>query len=87
MTESPDARLLTRDALAAVLTERGFPIKAKTLSTLASRPGKTGGPAYRLFGRTPVYCLDDALEWARARLMEPSRGKNPAPTEAQITAQ
>jgi len=45
--EHPDA-LLTRDQTAAALTARGFPIKAKTLSTKASRGG---GPPYHLAAR------------------------------------
>ena len=39
--------LLTRDVLAAALSASGFPIRPKTLSTLASRPGKAGGPPFR----------------------------------------
>ena len=65
--ENPDA-LLTRDALAAALTERGFPVKAKTLSTLASRPGKTGSPPFRHFGARVLYRWADGLAWAESRL-------------------
>jgi len=41
--ENLDA-LLTRDRLAEALTEAGYPTKAKTLATKASRGG---GPPYR----------------------------------------
>jgi hypothetical protein len=44
--DSPDA-LLTRGRTAEALTEAGFPIKAKTLATKASRGG---GPRYSKFG-------------------------------------
>src|SRR5437660_1292494 len=40
--------LLLRIALAEALTRAGFPIKAKTLATMATRGG---GPPYRLFGQ------------------------------------
>lgn len=63
----PDA-LLTRDQIAASLTEAGFPVKPKTLATKASRGG---GPPYRLFGARPLYRWGDALDWAKNRLSEP----------------
>ena len=65
--ENPDT-LLTRDHLAAALTAAGFPVKAKTLATKATRGG---GPSYRLFGTRPLYRWGDALAWARARLSTP----------------
>jgi hypothetical protein len=65
--ESPDA-LLTRDHTAAALTASGFPVKAKTLATKATRGG---GPTYRLFGTKPLYRWGDALRWANARLSKP----------------
>jgi len=67
--EHPDA-LLTRDQTAAALTACGFPIKAKTLSTKASRGG---GPPYQLFGPRVLYRWGDALKWAQARLSTPRR--------------
>ncbi len=57
--------LVTRDRLAALLTSAGFPIKSRTLATLATRGG---GPRYRLFGSRPLYPWGDALRWARSRL-------------------
>lgn len=62
--------LLVRDALATALTARGFPIRAKTLSTKATRGG---GPPYRLFGARPLYRWGDALDWAQGRLSPPIR--------------
>lgn len=59
----PDA-LLTRDQTAAALTNAGYPVKAKTLATKATRGG---GPPYRLFGTRPLYRWVDALAWAEAR--------------------
>lgn len=67
--ESVDA-LLTRDRLAEALTEAGFPTRAKTLATKASRGG---GPPFRKFGPRAIYKWGDALEWAQARLTEPIR--------------
>jgi hypothetical protein len=64
--DNPDARL-TRDQTAAALTEAGFPVKAKTLATKASRGG---GPKYQLFGSRPLYRWADALSWAQSRLSE-----------------
>jgi hypothetical protein len=65
--ENPDA-LLTRDTVAKALTEAGFPVKAKTLATKATRGG---GPAYQLFGTRPLYRWRDALAWAQSRLSAP----------------
>jgi hypothetical protein len=59
---------LTRDAVAAALTDAGFPVSAATLATKATRGG---GPPYQLFGRRPLYRWADALEWARGRLTRP----------------
>lgn len=60
--------LLTRDAVAAALTERGFPVKAKTLSTKVTRGG---GPPFRHFGARVLYRWGDALDWAQGRLTAP----------------
>jgi hypothetical protein len=60
--------LLTRDRVAEALTEAGFPTKAKTLATKASRGG---GPPFRKFGPRAIYRWADALEWAQERLSEP----------------
>ena len=46
--DDPDARL-TRNAIAAALTEAGYPIRPATLATKASRGG---GPPFRRFGRS-----------------------------------
>jgi hypothetical protein len=62
--DSPDS-LLTRDKTAAALTQAGFPVKAKTLATKATRGG---GPTYRKFGLRVLYRWGDALEWAERRL-------------------
>jgi hypothetical protein len=62
--ENPDT-LLTRDALAAALTAAGFPVKAATLATKATRGG---GPPYQLFGARPLYRWADAIAWAESRL-------------------
>jgi hypothetical protein len=61
---------LTREATAKALTEAGFPISKATLATKASRGG---GPVYQLFGRKPLYCWGDALDWAKGRLSKPMR--------------
>jgi hypothetical protein len=61
---NPDS-LLTRDRTAEALTEAGFPVKAKTLATKATRGG---GPPYRKFGLRVLYRWGDALAWAEGRL-------------------
>jgi hypothetical protein len=61
---NPDVRL-TRSATAAALSAAGFPIKAATLATKATRGG---GPPFQRFGARPLYRWGDALEWAVSRL-------------------
>jgi hypothetical protein len=65
--DNPDARL-TRNATAAALTAAGFPIKAATLATKATRGG---GPPFQRFGSRPLYKWGDALRWAQSRLSAP----------------
>lgn len=60
----PDS-LMTRDQIANALTSAGFPTKAKTLATKATRGG---GPPYRLYSARALYRWGDALDWARSRL-------------------
>jgi hypothetical protein len=60
----PEA-LLTRDETAAALTESGYPIKAKTLATKASRGG---GPPFHRFGPRVLYRWGVTLRWAQERL-------------------
>ena len=62
--DNPDA-LLTRDRVAEALTEAGFPIKAKTLATKATRGG---GPPFSKFGPRDLDRWGLALAWAKARL-------------------
>ena len=50
------------------LTKAGYPIKSKTLATMATRGG---GPPYRLFGRRALYRWGDSLQWAQRRLSAP----------------
>jgi hypothetical protein len=57
--------LMTRDQIAAELTKAGFPVRARTLATKASRGG---GPIFRRFGSKPLYKWSEALAWAEARL-------------------
>lgn len=68
----PEALLRRRD-LAQALTARGFPMTEATLATKVSRPGRWGGPPYRLFGRVPLYRWGDALAWAEGCLSPPRR--------------
>jgi hypothetical protein len=62
--DDPNA-LLTREQTAQALTEAGFPVKAKTLATKATRGG---GPPYCKFGLRVLYRWGDALAWAEGRL-------------------
>ncbi len=64
---TPDA-LLTRQAKADALDAAGFPVKAKTLATKATRGG---GPPYCTFGARVLYRWGDALAWAQSRLSPP----------------
>jgi hypothetical protein len=87
--DNPDA-LLRREPTAEALTAIGYPIRAKTLATKATRGG---GPPFRKFGPWPLYRWGDALAWAQSRLeaprcttseASPSRG---APIKASIVRQ
>lgn len=60
--------LLTRGRTAEALTEAGFPVKAKTLATKATRGG---GPPFSKFGPRVLYRWDHALSWAEGRLTAP----------------
>ena len=62
--------LLTRDSVAATLTEAGYPISGATQATKATRGG---GPPYRFFGRRPLYRWGDAIDWAESKLSKPIR--------------
>jgi hypothetical protein len=62
--------LLTREQLAAALTAAGFPIRPKTIATMASRGG---GPPFRKWSNRALYRWDEALIWAEARLSRPVR--------------
>lgn len=63
----PDS-LLSRVATAQALNNNGYPIKPKTLATMASRGG---GPPYRKWSKVVLYRWGDALQWAHARLTDP----------------
>jgi hypothetical protein len=58
-------KLFTRDQVAQNLTDEGFPTKAKTLATKATRGG---GPPYRNYSGRALYRWGDALEWAKSQL-------------------
>jgi len=57
--------LLTRDAMAAALTEAGFPVSPTTLATKACRGG---GPPFRKFGPKPLYPWGSGTERPRPNL-------------------
>lgn len=81
--ENPDA-LLTRDHTSEALNEAGYPVRAKTLSTKATRGG---GPPFRKFGSRCLYRWADALHWAEAQL-SPLRGStSEGATDQRATAQ
>lgn len=60
----PDT-LLTRQQIAAALTEAGYPTSATTLSTKATRGG---GPPFYKYGPKAIYRWSSTLSWAQARL-------------------
>lgn len=66
---APDT-LLRRKLAAEALTAAGFPIKASTLSTIATR-SRGGRPRYQLFGRVPLCRWGDLVAWAQGRMSEP----------------
>jgi hypothetical protein len=70
----PDT-LLRRKQAAQALSELGYPMSAATLATKASRGG---GPAYRRFGRVPLYRWADLLAWAQGRLSGPRHNTSEA---------
>jgi len=78
---SPDT-LLPRVQAAHALTALGYPVAPSTLATKATR-GE--GPAYRRFGRKPLYRWGDVLAWAQSR-MSPPRPKRPNKTDATVEA-
>jgi hypothetical protein len=78
--DNPEA-LLTREAAAAALTASGFPVKAKTLATKASRGG---GPPFRSFGSRVLYRWGEALEWANSRLSEPKRSTSESEVQGKL---
>ncbi|MGH7013982.1 MAG: hypothetical protein ACREEL_07485 [Stellaceae bacterium] len=57
------------------MSDAGYPIARATLATLACRGD---GPAFRKFGRVPLYRLGDLLDWARARTAPPRRSSSEA---------
>jgi hypothetical protein len=76
--ENLDA-LLTRNQVAAALTEAGFPTSPSTLATKASRGG---GPPYQTFGPRAMYRWGSALQWANNLLKSPGRGGSGADAAA-----
>ncbi len=79
--DTPDS-LLTRDQTAAALTAAGYPIKAKTLATKATRGG---GPEYRIFSGRTLYRWGDTLAWAKAVTSAPRRSTSEADASQQTT--
>ncbi len=75
---APDTRF-RRDKAAEALCAAGFPTSKATLATLATRGG---GPAYRRFGRTPLYQWSDLLAWAEGKLSAPQRSTSESDTQA-----
>jgi hypothetical protein len=67
--------LLTREQAATALTEAGYPIRARTLATKATRGG---GPCYRLFGARCLYRWGDALAWAQSLMSAPRHSTHEA---------
>ncbi len=80
--DNPDA-MLRRRAAAEALTEAGYPVSEKTLTTKACRGG---GPPYRVFGRATLYRWGDLLGWAEARTSAPRRSTAEADAQRQPRA-
>jgi hypothetical protein len=79
--EDPDT-LLRREATAKALTEKGYPVSGKTLSTKATRGG---GPPFRSFGRIPLYRWGDALMWAESKMTPPRHSTSASDTKRAAT--
>jgi hypothetical protein len=62
--------LLDRKAAAELLTQKGYRTAAATLAKYACLGG---GPAFRSFGRKPLYLPADLLGWAESRTSAPRR--------------
>lgn len=77
---TPDT-LLTRDQTAAALTTAGYPIKAKTLATKATRGG---GPEYRVFSGRTLYRWAETLVWAESRTSAPRRSTSEADAKQAV---
>lgn len=58
-------KLLNRDEAAEALADLGYPVRSRTLATMATRGG---GPLYQHFGVRPLYRWGDVLEWAHKKL-------------------
>ena len=58
---------LTRDQLLTRLNECGYPIKASYFNKICLPSRNAGPPAAKLFGKRPLYKLDDAIAWAESR--------------------
>jgi hypothetical protein len=61
-------RRLTRPQLAEFLSERGYPISYSTLEKLCIPSAGKGPPDCGKWGKRPLYCPDEAIAWAEARL-------------------
>jgi hypothetical protein len=61
-------RVLTREAAAAFLLAKGYPITLKRLAKLAH---EGGGPKYRRWGNRAIYLPAELLCWAQARATAP----------------
>jgi hypothetical protein len=77
MITSDIERFLNRREASAFLKQRGYTVAVATLNKLASTGG---GPAFRRFGRRPLYTPADLIAWAEARTSPPVRSV----TEAEM---
>ena len=74
--------LLTREQTAFALPEAGFPTRAKTLATKATRGGD---PQNRLYSARALYRWGDALDWARSRLTPVINSTSEKPASERAT--
>lgn len=71
MVQATETRkFLSRPEAAAYVADMGLPCTTGTLAKLASTGG---GPAFRKFGRTVRYVLEDLDAWVASRLSAPVR--------------
>jgi hypothetical protein len=67
MDSAPEKFLVGFEALAAFLTDEGYPTARQTITKYCSPAINIGPPREGNWGKLPMFSPTRALEWARAR--------------------